>query len=70
MANSAMDNLSIPIIDLNPMRTGTPAGAAQVAAGVYRAFKDVGFVYIQNHGVPQNLIDEAFQWLSLRCLKE
>ncbi|OQD74051.1 hypothetical protein PENDEC_c012G06844 [Penicillium decumbens] len=62
MIAPAADNLSIPIIDLEPARTGTPEEAAQVAQDVYQAFKHVGFAYIKNHGVPQELIDEAFSW--------
>ncbi|KAJ5727381.1 gibberellin 20-oxidase [Penicillium malachiteum] len=57
-----MENLSIPIIDLEPARTGTPEQAAQVAQEVYLAFKNVGFAYIKNHGVPQSLVDGAFEW--------
>ncbi|KAJ5168647.1 uncharacterized protein N7482_004241 [Penicillium canariense] len=62
MVALAIDNLSIPIIDLEPARTGTPEQAAQVAQDVYQAFKKVGFVYIKNHGVPQDLLDQAFAW--------
>lgn len=65
MATPAIDNLSIPIIDLEPVRTGTPEQTAQVAKEVYHAFKHAGFAYIQNHGVPQELIDEAFRWVRL-----
>jgi isopenicillin N synthase-like dioxygenase len=64
MIAPATDTLSIPIIDLEPARTGTPEEAAQVAKDVYHAFKYVGFAYIKNHGVPQELIDEAFSWVS------
>ena len=63
MVALAMDAVSIPIIDLEPARTGTPEEAAQVAKDVYQAFKNVGFAYIKNHGVSQELIDEAFQWV-------
>ncbi|KAL3477641.1 hypothetical protein BJX99DRAFT_225861 [Aspergillus californicus] len=53
---------SIPIIDLEPARTGGPEEVAKVAHEVYQAFKYVGFAYIKNHGVPQELVDEAFGW--------
>ncbi|KAL2849706.1 hypothetical protein BJX68DRAFT_94847 [Aspergillus pseudodeflectus] len=53
---------SIPIIDLEPARNGGPEAIAKVAHEVYQAFKHVGFAYIKNHGVPQELVDEAFGW--------
>lgn len=58
--------LSIPVIDLTPTRTGTPEEAARTARDIYLAFKNVGFAYIKNHGVPQHLVDEAFAWVR-RC---
>lgn len=60
---STEHQLAIPIIDLEPMRTGTPEEVTRVAQEVYQAFKNVGFAYIKNHGVPQHLIDEAFEWV-------
>lgn len=63
MDASTEHQLAIPIIDLEPMRTGTPEEAARVAQEVYHAFKNVGFAYIKNHGVPQHLIDGAFEWV-------
>jgi isopenicillin N synthase-like dioxygenase len=56
---------SIPIIDLEPARNGGPEAIAKVAHEVYQAFKYVGFAYIKNHGVPQELVDEAFGWVCL-----
>lgn len=56
---------NIPIIDLEPARTGGPEDVAKVAHEVYEAFKHVGFAYIKNHGVAQDLVDEAFSWVSI-----
>ncbi|KAL4895259.1 hypothetical protein BDV59DRAFT_199935 [Aspergillus ambiguus] len=58
----AIESLSIPVIDLEPARTGRSDEVAQTAQEVYHAFKYVGFAYIKNHGVSQELIDEAFEW--------
>ncbi|KAL4794038.1 hypothetical protein BDV19DRAFT_204511 [Aspergillus venezuelensis] len=55
---------SIPIIDLEPARTGGQEELNKVAQEVYQAFKHVGFAYIKNHGIPQDLVDEAFNWSS------
>ncbi len=50
----------IPVIDLGPYLSGID-GARETAAGELRhAFEDIGFYFIVNHGVPQRLIDAAF----------
>ena len=45
----------VPLIDLAPYFDGT--GKAQVAAAVDQACRDIGFLVIRNHGVPQPLIE-------------
>src|ERR1044071_5806723 len=50
----------IPIVDLAPFRSGTRAGKDQVARAIRSAAEDNGFLYIENHGVPQETIDAAF----------
>ncbi|KIV84345.1 hypothetical protein PV11_00129 [Exophiala sideris] len=55
-------DLAIPIIDLEPMRSGNPDDAHKTGTQVYEAFKSVGFAYIKNHGLPQELLDQAFEW--------
>ncbi|KAL2399163.1 Proline hydroxylase buaE [Exophiala dermatitidis] len=56
------EQLSIPIIDLEPVRKGTPEEARETGKKVFEAFRDVGFAYIKNHGLPQELQDKAFEW--------
>jgi isopenicillin N synthase-like dioxygenase len=63
MTTSSPDTLSIPIIDLERARSADPDEVRRAAKEVYLAFKNVGFAYIENHGVPQDLIDEAFEWV-------
>jgi len=55
--------LAIPIIDLEPMRSGKSEDVHTTGQQVYEAFRDVGFAYIKNHGLPQDLLDEAFEWV-------
>ncbi|KAF9890512.1 hypothetical protein FE257_005917 [Aspergillus nanangensis] len=59
---ATIEPLSIPIIDLEPARSGDPKIVDKTAKEIYHAFKYIGFAYIKNHGVPQELVDEAFQW--------
>ncbi|KAL4805121.1 hypothetical protein BDV18DRAFT_152968 [Aspergillus unguis] len=53
---------SIPIIDLAPALSGNPNDTTAVANEIYQAFKHVGFAYIKNHSVAENLVNEAFEW--------
>ncbi|MCC6471921.1 MAG: isopenicillin N synthase family oxygenase [Alphaproteobacteria bacterium] len=51
---------SVPVIDLGPLRSGDPAGKRRTADAIGRACEEIGFIYIANHGVPQDLIDHTF----------
>jgi isopenicillin N synthase-like dioxygenase len=51
---------SVPLIDFSGFLEGTPAGKAHVAAALRDACINVGFFYIANHGVPQELVDAMF----------
>lgn len=46
----------IPVIDVAPLATGDRSGLAQVAAAMLAAAEGVGFFYVRNHGIPQDLI--------------
>ncbi|MBT4017933.1 MAG: isopenicillin N synthase family oxygenase, partial [Alphaproteobacteria bacterium] len=47
----------IPVIDITPLRDGTdPIG---VARALHAASQDLGFIYIQGHGIPLDTIDAA-----------
>jgi isopenicillin N synthase-like dioxygenase len=58
-------HLSIPIIDFAPLLTQNSQRETFAKAGkeIYEAFKNVGFAYIKNHSVPQEVVDEAFEWV-------
>ena len=49
---------SVPVIDIGPLLDGS--GKAAVAAEMGRAAREVGFFYIRNHGVPQDLVEAVF----------
>jgi isopenicillin N synthase-like dioxygenase len=47
----------IPVIDIGPLRDGSdPVG---VARQLHRASREVGFIYVANHGIPENTIERA-----------
>jgi len=50
----------IPLIDLGPLCEDDLEAKMKVADEIDRAFMTVGFCYVQNHGVPQRMIDDAF----------
>ena len=51
----------IPVIDLGPYLAGEPGAREKAAEELRHAFEDIGFYFVTNHGVPQSLIDEAFE---------
>ena len=52
-----LDAAEVPVIDMGPLRDGSdPAG---VGAKLAWAASEVGFIYVENHGVPAPLIEDA-----------
>ena len=51
---------AVPLIDFSGMLSGTADAKRRVAAELRDACIDVGFFYIANHGVPQDLVDAMF----------
>ncbi|KAB7741712.1 isopenicillin N synthase family oxygenase [Parvibaculum sedimenti] len=51
---------AVPVIDISPFLKGTPAGKQKVAAEVGRACRDIGFLVITGHGVPEALIQQTY----------
>jgi isopenicillin N synthase-like dioxygenase len=50
----------IPVIDYGPYFAGAPGALERLGAEVRRACEEVGFFYIYNHGVPDDLVDRTF----------
>jgi isopenicillin N synthase-like dioxygenase len=50
----------IPVLDLGPFLAGEPGALEATAAQLRQTDETVGFLYIANHGVPQELIDRTF----------
>ncbi|KAK1142549.1 hypothetical protein N8T08_007524 [Aspergillus melleus] len=53
------DVAEIPIIDLSSLRSPLLEDRQKLAGQVYDACTNVGFFYIKNHGIPEELITEA-----------
>jgi len=51
---------AIPVLDLAPLLAGEPGAVASLGAALRDAFENVGFYFVINHGVSQDLIDAAF----------
>lgn len=52
--------MNIPLVDLAEFTSGSPEARAAFASRLGRAFEDVGFVAVKNHGIPQALIQEMY----------
>ena len=53
---------AIPVIDFGRWFSGSVEEKRQVARALAEACRRVGFVYIINHGVSDQMLDEAFGW--------
>ena len=51
---------SIPVIDIAALVNEEPEAERHVSEKISRAANEVGFFYVKNHGIPQDLIDRAF----------
>lgn len=50
----------IPVLDLGPFLAGEPGALARLGEEVRHALENIGFFFIKNHGVTQELIDRVF----------
>ncbi|KAF9524323.1 hypothetical protein CPB83DRAFT_909982 [Crepidotus variabilis] len=53
---------TVPLVDFGQFLHGPVREKQKIAKELDAAFCNVGFVYLQNHTVPQVLIDECFEW--------
>jgi isopenicillin N synthase-like dioxygenase len=54
---------NLPVIDFSARTLeGTPSERLVIAKKLVKACRETGFVYINNHGVSRQSLDEAFAW--------
>ncbi|KAG6849117.1 hypothetical protein H0H93_011178 [Arthromyces matolae] len=51
---------AIQVVDFSPFLNGTDKQAT--AESIFKSFKDTGFVYLVNHGLPSHEIESMFSW--------
>ncbi len=51
----------VPVVDFSLFTHGSPEQRIQTGQDIVKAFKEVGFVYLVNHQVGGEEIDEAFK---------
>jgi isopenicillin N synthase-like dioxygenase len=56
-----MTLMSVPVIDVSGFRSADPAQRRAVAEEVGRACRDIGFLIISGHGVPDSLVEDCYQ---------
>lgn len=56
-----MKEKGIPTVDLSKFVNGTPVEKRAFVKALGKAFHEVGFVAVENHGIPQDLVDGFYQ---------
>ncbi len=56
----------IPVVDLSKFRTSTSKSVRRETADeIVSAFKEVGFVYLSEHGIPDDVVNNVFSKVSV-----
>jgi isopenicillin N synthase-like dioxygenase len=61
MGARLIDAALIPVIDISALRGDDPVAAQATADEIGRACEQVGFFYVANHGIPQELIARTYE---------
>jgi isopenicillin N synthase-like dioxygenase len=52
---------AIPVVDLSQYRNGTPRQKTAFVKKLSKAFHEIGFVGVVNHGIPKSLVDDFYR---------
>jgi isopenicillin N synthase-like dioxygenase len=55
--------MTIPVVDLNDFLNGTPEQKSAFVQQLGKAYEDVGFVAVKNHGIPADLIEDLYKYV-------
>ena len=55
--------MSIPVVDLADFLSGDAQRRAAFVQAIGKAYEDVGFVAVKNHGVPDELIAQQYEYV-------
>ena len=55
--------MAIPVVDLAEFIHGTPIQKASFVQSLGKAYEEVGFVAVKNHGVPDELITQQYEYV-------
>ncbi len=55
--------MAIPVVDLADFTSGTPAQKAAFVEALGKAYEEVGFVAVKNHGVPDEVIANQYEYV-------
>src|SRR5438270_6554459 len=55
--------MSIPVVDLSQFARGDAKAKAAFVQELGQAYEEVGFVAVKNHGIPDKLISELYEYV-------
>src|SRR5215217_5727426 len=55
--------MSIPVVDLSDFLSGDPSLKSAFVEKLGKAYEEVGFVAVKNHGVPDELIAHIYEYV-------
>jgi hypothetical protein len=58
-----LTTMSIPVVDLADFLSGDPQRKAAFVQSLGKAYEEVGFVAVKNHGVPDELIANQYEFV-------
>jgi isopenicillin N synthase-like dioxygenase len=63
LLTSSKINMNIPVVDLAEFLSGDPDRKQKFASELGKAYEQVGFVAVKNHGVPDDLIADLYKYV-------
>ena len=58
---ASVDPNEIPIINIGPVLARTPGAVEQIAEEVYNACTGMGFLFLVNHGLDMQTVEDTFE---------